>query len=217
MRTIRCWQLRSVLTAYVDHEVSADERLIVEDHLRQCDACRRRVRREGAVRQRLQRWSAETREDGAPLSWPAGSETRHHRSVGTALRIAALSTATIAIVSVMWGRWWIDAGVPLAARGQIGDSRCAGGHARASAELRNLSDRDCVHRCVVMGAHYVFISQGVVYPIRNQDFVDLTQFAGQDVQLEGEVRQNLLTVSHVRPLAVSRSNNERVSQKVKVS
>lgn len=218
MRTIRCWQLRSVLTSYVDHEVSAGERLIVEDHLRQCDACRRRVRREGAVRQRLQRWSAKAREEGAPLSWSAGSETLHHRSVGTLLRIAALSTATIAIAFVMWGRWWGDGSVPLAARGQIGDSRCADNrHAHASAELKNLSARDCVQRCVLMGAHYVFIAQGVVYTIRNQDFVDLTRFAGQDVQLEGEVRQNLLTVSHVRPLAVSRSNNERVSQKVRVS
>ena len=217
MRTIRCRQLRSVLTAYVDHEISAGERLIVEDHLKQCDACRRRVRREGAVRQRLQRWSAEAREDGAPLSWPAGSGALHPRSVGTLLRIAALSTATITIAFVMAGRWWVDAGVPLAARGQIGDSRCAKGHTHASAELRNLSARDCVNRCVLMGAHYVFVSQGVVYAIRNQDFVDLTRFAGQDVHLEGAVRQNGLTVVRVRPLTVNGSNEGVVSRKVRVS
>lgn len=63
-----------------------------------------------------------------------------------------------------------------------------------------MSGRDCVHRCVEMGAQYVFVSHGVVYSIRNQDFVGLTRFAGQDVELEGEVRKNLLTVSHVRPL-----------------
>ncbi len=219
MRTIRCRQLRSVLTAYVDHEVSAGERLIVEDHLRQCDACRRRVRREGAVHQRLQRWSAEAREDGTPLSWPAASETRHHRRVGTLLRIAALSTATIAFAFAfaMWGPWWIGASVPLAASGQIGDSRCAGSHAHAAADLRNLSDRDCVQRCVLMGAHYVFISQGVVYTIRNQDFSDLTRLAGQDVQLEGEVRQNVLTVVRVRPLTVSRVTDSVFSRKVRVS
>ena len=217
MRTIRCWQLRSALTAYVDHEVSAAERVIVEDHLRQCDACRRRVCREGAVHQRLQRWSAEAREEGAPLSWPAGSETLPHRRVGTLLRIAALATVTIAIAFATWGRWWIDAGVPLAASGQIGDSRCAGSHAHASAELRNLSDRDCVQRCVVMGAHYVFISHGIVYTIRNQDLADLTRLAGQDVHVEGEVRQNLLTVVRVRPLTVSRSNERVVSRTLKVS
>ncbi|MBI2187261.1 MAG: zf-HC2 domain-containing protein [Acidobacteria bacterium] len=146
MRRIRCRQLRSVLTAYVDDEISAGERLIVEDHLRQCDACRRRVRREGAVRRRLQRWSAEAREGGAPLAWPAGPGTPPPRRVGTVLRVVALSTATIAIAFVMSSGLRIGAGVPLAARGQIGDSRCAGGHAHASAELRNLSDRDCVQR-----------------------------------------------------------------------
>lgn len=217
MQTIRCRQLRSALTSYVDHEVSASERLIVEAHLRQCDACRRRVSREGAVRQRLRRWSAEAREDGAPLSRLEDSERLTHRNVGALLRIAALSTATIAIVFVTWGRWWVETGVLLSARGQINDSRCAGGHTHTSADLRNMSGRDCVQRCVEMGAHYVFVSQGVVYSIRNQDHVDLTRLAGQDVQLEGEMRQNLLTVSYVRPLTVSRSNNDVLPRNVKVS
>lgn len=217
MRTIRCRRLRSALTSYVDHEVSASERLVVEAHLRQCDACRRRVSREGAVRQRLQRWSAEAREDGAPLSRLEGFERLTHRSVGTVLRIAALSTVTIAIVFVTWSRWWVETGVPLSARGQIDDSRCGGGHAHISADLRNMSGRDCVQRCIEMGAHYVFVSQGVVYAIRNQDLVDLTRLAGQDVHLEGEMRQNLLTVSHVRPLTVSRSNNNFLSRNVRGS
>jgi hypothetical protein len=216
MRTNRCRQLRFALTAYVDNEGSTDERRSVDDHLRQCAACRARVSREEAVREQLRRWSAEAHVNGAPPPWLAGSETRNHRLVGTLLRIAAVSAATVAVVSVMSSRWF-DAGVPLSARGQIGDSRCAGGHAHASAEMRTLSDHDCVNRCVLMGAHYVFISQGVVYAIRNQDFVDLTRFAGQDVQIEGEVQQNVLTVSHVRPLTVSRLSNERVSQKVRVS
>ena len=140
------------------------------------------------------------RVDGAPLSWSPRSETLTHRCVSTPLRIAALSTATVAIVFAMSSRWWIDAGGPLIARGQIGDSRCAGDHSHASAELMNLSGRACVLRCVKMGAQYVFVSQGIVYTIRNQDFADLTRFAGQDVQLDGEVRENLLTVSRVRPL-----------------
>jgi hypothetical protein len=214
MRTNRCRQLRSALTAYVDNEGSPDERRIVEDHLRECAACRGRVSREQAVREQLRRWSAEAHVNGAPLSWPA--ETANHRLGGTLLRIAAVSAATIAVVSVMSSRWF-DAGVSLTARGQIGDSRCAGGHAHASAEMRELSDHDCVNRCVLMGAHYVFISQGVVYAIGNQDFADLTRFAGQDVQIEGEVQQNVLTVSHVRPVTVSRLSNERVSQKVRMS
>jgi hypothetical protein len=216
MRTNQCRQLRSALTAYVDNEGSADERRVVEDHLRECAACRGRVSREGAVREQLRRWSAEAHLNGVPLAWSAGSGAPNHRVVGTFLRIAAVSAATLAVVSVMSSRWF-DAGVSLTARGQIGDSRCAGGHAHASAEMRELSDHDCVNRCVLMGAHYVFISEGVVYAIRNQDFVDLTRFAGQDVQIEGEVQQNVLTVSHVRPLTDSRSSLERVSQKVRAS
>ena len=216
MRTIQCRQLRSVLTSYVDDEVSGGERLIVEDHLSQCDACRRRVSRERAVRQRLQRWSAEAREGGAPLPQMAGFGRVTHRSMGGLLQIAALSTATLAIVFVAWSRLWTDTGVPLSARGQINDSKCAGGP-HPSAELMKMSGGNCVQRCIQMGAHYVFVSQGVVYAIRNQDLVALARLAGQDVQLEGEVRQNLLTVSQVRPLTVRHSNNGSLSRHVGVS
>jgi hypothetical protein len=68
-----------------------------------------------------------------------------------------------------------------------------------------------------MGAEYVFVSKGVVYPIRNQDFVELMHLAGQDVQLEGEVRRNLLTVSQVRPLTARGSDRGLSSKKARVS
>ena len=216
MRRNRCRQLRSALTSYVDSEVSATERLIVEDHLRQCDACRRRLSHARAVRQRLQGWSAEARAQGAPLCWPAVPETRRYASLGALLGVAALVGTTV-IGLMTWNRGWFATGVPLTARGHISDSRCAGRHSHAAAELRNMSDRDCVWRCIEMGAQYVFISQGIVYPIRNQDFVDLMRLAGQDVQLEGEVRQRVLTVSHVRPLTVSRWNGAPFSRPGRVA
>jgi hypothetical protein len=59
----------------------------------------------------------------------------------------------------------------------------------------------------------VFVSKGVVYPIRNQDFVELVQLAGQEVELEGKVRRNLLTVSQVRPLTARHSGSGRSSKK----
>jgi hypothetical protein len=68
-----------------------------------------------------------------------------------------------------------------------------------------------------MGARYVFVSDGVVYSIRNQDFAELTHLAGQDVQLEGRVRQHELTVSQMRPLTVRGSNDAVYSRKVRVS
>jgi anti-sigma factor RsiW len=217
MGTIRCWRLRSALTSYVDNEVSTGERLRVESHLRRCDECRRRVSREQAVRQRLRDWSVDMRTGGVSPSWPAEGETRSPRRAGALLRIGALSTAAIALALVLGSRWPGGDGVVLAARGQITDSRCASGHTHSAAALSNMSSRDCVRRCVEMGAQYVFVSEGVVYSIRNQDLVDLTTWAGQDVQLEGEVRHNVLTVSSVRPLTARRSAYGLFSRTVRVS
>ena len=216
MRNDRCRRLRSVLTSYVDDEVTAAERHLVEDHLERCDACRIRLGRERAVRQRLQRWSADARAQGAPLSWSEALARRPHPTASALLRVAALAAAAV-VVGLMWNSGRRETSMSLATRGQITDSVCAGGHTHASAELRNMSGRDCVRRCVELGAKYVFISDGIVYPIRNQDFQDLIRLAGQDVELEGEVRQKMLTVSRVSPLTVSRSNNARRLRQGRVS
>jgi hypothetical protein len=45
----------------------------------------------------------------------------------------------------------------------------------------------------------------------------LVRVAGQDVELEGEVRLNVLTVSRVSPLTVNRSNNAPRSRHGRVS
>jgi hypothetical protein len=206
---IRCWRLRSALTAYVDNEASADDCRRIEEHLGRCDACRHRLSRERAVRQRLRRWSAEMRGGGVPLSWPAGTKASLRQGVGPLLRLGAVS---IILVLVTWNRWPVGAGVPFAAHGQITDSRCAAGHRHTAPALQNMNGGDCIRRCVEMGAEYVFVSQGVVYSLRNQDFVELRHLAGQDVQLEGEVRRNLLTVSQVHPLTARRSDNARSSK-----
>jgi hypothetical protein len=66
-----------------------------------------------------------------------------------------------------------------------------------------MTSRDCLHRCIEKGAQYVFVSDGVVYPIRNQQFADLPRFAEQDIELEGKVQHNQLTVSRITPLNLS--------------
>jgi hypothetical protein len=203
------------LTAYVDDEASAEERRRVEEHLGRCDTCRHRISREQAVRQCLRRWSAEMRSAGTPPSWPGGWQASPRRQLpaGRLLRLGVLSTAAIMLLAAMWNRWPVGAAAPLAARGQITDSRCASGHTHAAPSLRNMNAGDCVRGCVAMGAQYVFVSKGVVYPIRNQDFVELVQLAGQEVELEGKVRRNLLTVSQVRPLTARHSGSGRSSKK----
>ena len=50
MSFLTCWRLRPLLTRYADGEVPAAERVIVDRHLADCEACLRRVRIEEAVR-----------------------------------------------------------------------------------------------------------------------------------------------------------------------
>ncbi len=48
-------------------------------------------------------------------------------------------------------------------------------------------EHDCTLLCVERGAEFVFVSNGNVRPIRNQDFSDLPTHAGAHVQLLGTV------------------------------
>jgi len=66
-----------------------------------------------------------------------------------------------------------------------------------------MTSRECVERCIEKGAQYVFVSEGVIFPIRNQQFADLARFAEQDIELEGKVQHSQLTVSRIAPLNLS--------------
>ena len=67
-----------------------------------------------------------------------------------------------------------------------------------------MTGRECVERCIEKGAQYVFVSDGVVYPIRNQQFADLPRFVEQEIKLEGRLQDSLLTVSRITPVNLSR-------------
>lgn len=200
MLTSRCRQLRPLLTSYVDDEVSGADRLVVQDHLSRCRACRRRLLRQNAVHQLLHTRAADARGRGTPVPWSPRTHGPLDRGPSrTLLSLSILATAVVVGI-VIWSRVGGGAVVPLTARGQISDSVCRGTHSHPGTDLMSMSDRDCVGRCVEKGAQYVFVSDGVVYPIRNQRFGDLQRFAAQDIQLEGEVWGNQLTVSHIRSL-----------------
>lgn len=206
MRTIRCWQLRSAMVSYIDDTLASDERPRVEGHLSSCETCRRRVRLSRAVRQRLHRWSAEMRRDGIPLALRISPGPTSRGGGRTLFALGAVAAAAITLALVLWSRGPGRAEPLLGARGQITDDRCAHGHTHVDSMLRTVSKAECVHRCVRMGAHYVFVSDGVVYRISNQDFDEVVRLAGEEVQLEGEVRQGVLTVSRVRRLTAHRSD-----------
>jgi hypothetical protein len=94
------------------------------------------------------------------------------------LRLSIAPAAAILVALVVWNRWSAGARVPFTAHGQVTDTRCAAGHTHTGSALQNMNGADCVRRCVEMGAEYVFVSQGIVYPIQNQDFVALMHLAG---------------------------------------
>jgi hypothetical protein len=80
--------------------------------------------------------------------------------------------------------------------GTISDSMCgmkhpAGEHGGTS------GDAECTKGCVEKGAKYVFVSNGKVYKIANQDFEALKAHAGEKVALSGEMKGDEITVSKI--------------------
>ena len=63
---------------------------------------------------------------------------------------------------------------------------------------KKMSDRDCTLACVKEhNAKYVFVSDGKVYNVGNQDFAALQEHAGHTVRLTGEMSGDTITVSKI--------------------
>jgi hypothetical protein len=60
-----------------------------------------------------------------------------------------------------------------------------------------MPDRDCTQACVRGGSKYVFVSDGTVYQIANQQHADLAAHAGHPVKLTGEMSGTTITVSKI--------------------
>lgn len=81
--------------------------------------------------------------------------------------------------------------------GTISDSMCGMKHGSAAEHGTQESDADCTKSCVEKGAKYVFVSNGKVYKIDNQDFAALKDHAGHKVALTGEMKGDAITVSKI--------------------
>jgi len=71
--------------------------------------------------------------------------------------------------------------------GQISDAMCGADHSMMAHEGKKLNARDCTLECVKGGSKYVFVSEGKVYEITNQELKDLQVHAGHTVNLTGEM------------------------------
>jgi len=82
--------------------------------------------------------------------------------------------------------------------GQISDSMCGASHAKMTGAHPGMTDRDCALACVKGGGQFVFVSDGKVYKIANQDSPLLQMHAGHaGVTLTGEMKGDTITVSKV--------------------
>ena len=78
--------------------------------------------------------------------------------------------------------------------GTISDSMCGAKHMEGEHGMK-VSDKDCTAMCVKKGAKYVFVSDGKVLTIANQDFKGLTEQAGAAVRLTGALNGDTVTIT----------------------
>src|ERR1700686_5912275 len=81
--------------------------------------------------------------------------------------------------------------------GMISDSMCGASHAKMTAGHAGMTDRDCALACVKAGGKYVFVSDGKVYKIANQELALLQVHAGHTVQLTGDMKGDTITVANI--------------------
>jgi len=85
--------------------------------------------------------------------------------------------------------------------GEISDSMCGASHAGMGDMGKK--PKDCTTGCVKSGAKYVFVSDGKVYAIQNQNFKTLAANAGAKVQVTGDMDKEgkNITVTKIAPAA----------------
>jgi hypothetical protein len=82
--------------------------------------------------------------------------------------------------------------------GKISDSMCGAAHKKmAEHGAAKMSDRDCTLACIKEGGKYVFVHNGKVHEIENQEFAALQEHAGHTVKLTGIMTGNTIKISNV--------------------
>lgn len=76
----------------------------------------------------------------------------------------------------------------------ITDSMCDKDHSMMAAGNTKPNPKECTLACVKGGSKFVFVSNGKVYQIANQDLEDLKTYAGSSVKLTGELQPDGTTI-----------------------
>jgi hypothetical protein len=79
--------------------------------------------------------------------------------------------------------------------GTISDSLCGLSHAAMTEHGTKGTDKQCTTLCVTKGAKYVFVTDGKVLMIANQDLKDLKTFAGDRVTATGDLNRDTVRIT----------------------
>jgi hypothetical protein len=86
-------------------------------------------------------------------------------------------------------------------KGKISDSNCKEKHPGGEHEGKKMTDADCTTVCVKKGAKYVFVSDGKVYQLANQNSKQIASHAGHDVEMTGSMKGDTITATQIKMLA----------------
>ena len=101
------------------------------------------------------------------------------------IRLGALLVALTAVPAFAAPQTWT---------GTISDSLCGAKHMEGEHGMK-VSDKECTTMCITKRAKYVFVTDGKVIAIANQNFKGLAQQAGAAVKLTGELKGDTVIVS----------------------
>ena len=86
-------------------------------------------------------------------------------------------------------------------KGTISDSNCKDKHPACEHDGKKMTDADCTGICVKKGAKYVFVSDGKVFQIANQESRQIASHAGQEVELIGTLKADTITATSMKATA----------------
>jgi len=83
-------------------------------------------------------------------------------------------------------------------KGLISDSACGASHAKMMKEHKDLkTNKECTQACIRAGSQYVFVTNGKVYKLQNQNMPELLQNAGQNVTVTGDLKGDTITAATI--------------------
>ncbi len=104
---------------------------------------------------------------------------------------------TLWILSLLASLAGLAPAAPVTLKGEISDSNCAISHQKVTQVHPSLNSHSCTLACVGDGARFVFVSDGKVFKVANQDLPELKTDAGYTVQLTGDLKDDTITASKI--------------------